>query len=232
MPRLRALVTAVAILVGGAIGPACSCSGNGHVIQQPFTAKPTDDVVHCVCNLSFSNDHCANNTCLANFDLNLCLPQSVRMAAAGASDGGASDVPDGGFRPAGYAKVVDDYCKQVATTAVYHSIKVFNGGWCDYKAPFAPQGGIGDSVECFAQERQQGAGNATVRDDGTCDQPCAVVDCDYATNCGGDVQDTYGNIHLDRCRCSRVTRYSCPGDPQSYLPTPTFCRAPEGVQLQ
>jgi len=228
---VKKLLLALAVLSAGAFGPACSCSGNGHVIQQAFVAKPSDDVVHCVCNLSFENEHCDNSTCLANFDLNLCLPQSVRMAAAGV-DGGSTDVPDGGFRPAGYAKVVNDYCKQVATTAVYHSIKVFNGGWCDYKKPFAPSGGIGDSVDCFAQERQQGAGNATVRDDGTCEQPCPAVDCDYASNCGGDVQDTYGTIHLDRCKCSQITKYSCPGDSPSLLPTPIFCRAPEGVTLQ
>ena len=105
----------------------------------------------------------------------------------------------------------DKYCRDSVTHVVYHMIKVFNGGWCDYKAPYAPDGGVGSSVECFAQEL----------DDGRCAPPpattapaarsCAAVDCDYATNCGGDVQDTDGTIHPERCKCSIITKLRLPG---------------------
>ncbi len=108
---------------------------------------------------------------------------------------------------------------------------MFNGGWCDYKAPFAPAGGIGDSVECFAQPFDNGPVAATALDDGACRTPCSVVDCDFHSNCGGDVQDEDGTIHLDRCRCSQVTIYGCPGDPPQSLPTDVFCRPPPGDPL-
>jgi hypothetical protein len=111
-------------------------------------------------------------------------------------------------------------------------IRVFNGGWCDYKAAFAPQGGVGDSVVCFAEELHGGGVTATASDDGTCREPCPEVDCEYHVNCGSSVQDTDGTIHPERCRCSRVIQYGCPGDPPGELPTPVFCRPPDSVTLK
>jgi len=105
-------------------------------------------------------------------------------------------------------------------------IKVFNGGWCDYKAPYAPDGGVGSSVSCFAEELDDGRMRATTSDDGTCRTTCPTVDCDYATNCGGDVQDSDGTIHPERCKCSIISRYGCPGDAPNELPTVKFCRPP------
>ena len=52
------------------------------------------------------------------------------------------------------------------------------------------------------------------------------VVCDYKTNCGSSVQDSDGTIHPERCRCSIITSYGCPGDPPGDLPTPLFCRPP------
>jgi hypothetical protein len=212
------IVVALAPLV---LGAGCNgCSGNGHVEQTPFFARAGDDVVHCVCNLSFDNEHCTNNTCAVHFPLDLCLPPELQMAGgqafAAVADGGVDD----------YSKRVDQYCRDTAAHVVYHMIKVFNGGWCDYKAPFAPDGGIGDSVECFAQEITSGQERATRVDDGTCRTECAPIDCDYATNCGSDVQDSEGNVHPENCKCSIITKYGCPGDPPSDLPTPLFCRPP------
>lgn len=213
MPRLSLLLCLLL--------PACDgCSGNGHVVQRPFFAQPGDDVVNCVCNLTFNNEHCSGSHCAAHFAIELCIPPSLQ------ADGGADlgPPPDGGADS--YSLAIDHYCRDVATHAVYHMIKVFNGGWCDYKAPYAPDGGVGRSVECFAQELHDGTMRATTVDDGTCRTQCAAVPCDYATNCGSDVQDSQGNVHPDNCKCSIVTKYGCPGDPQSELPTPLFCRAP------
>jgi hypothetical protein len=218
---MRALLAAIVIVC--AVAPGCLCNGNGHVIQTPFVARPGDDVVNCVCNLTFSYDKCSGGTCLAHFELPVCLPPALQR------DGGTSAPPDAFNADMGedpYSRSVDDYCRQKITNVVYHLIKVFNGGWCDYKAPFAPAGGVGDSVECFAQERSSGQFNATALDDGTCRDVCSEVDCEYSVNCGGDVQDSDGDIHPDRCRCNRIIRYGCPGDPPSDLPTALFCRPP------
>jgi hypothetical protein len=136
--------------------------------------------------------------------------------------------PDGGLAADGYSRNVDEYCRNVITPTVYHLIKVWNGGWCQYKAPYAPSGGIGSSVVCFAQEIDDGKKNATTRDDGTCDRPCADVVCDYTANCH-DVQDDFGGVHLDKCACSQITSYACPGDNPADLPTPLFCRPPAGT---
>ncbi len=195
----------VAVIVG------CSLSGNGHVVQKHFFAAPGDDVVHCACNLTFDNEHCSGGHCAANFSVAFCLPPSLQEA-----DGGVDTL----------SAAADRYCRDNATHVIYHMIKVFNGGWCDYKAPYAPDGGVGQSVECFAQPVDDTSPRATSSDDGTCRQSCAPVDCDYATNCGSDVQDTDGTIHPDRCKCSIITRYGCPGDPSGELPTPLFCRPP------
>jgi hypothetical protein len=214
---------AVLALLALPLMPACSCSGNGHLEQGHFYAHPGDDVVNCVCNLSFANEHCESGTCAEHFALQMCLPPSLQLAAPppGPVLTGAGK-PDGGVDP--YSAAVNRYCRDTVTEVVYHMIKVFNGGWCMYKAPFAPDGGIGDSVECFASELASGNGRATTTDDGTCRKPCAPVACDYASNCGSDVQDITGNVHPENCKCSIITSYSCPGDPPSDLPTPLFCR--------
>jgi hypothetical protein len=209
--------------------PGCQCSGNGHVDPPTrFYARPGDDVVNCVCNLTFDNEHCTNGMCAAHFPLRLCLPLPLQQGDGGVftPDGGDPDggTPDGGVDS--HAKAVDRYCRDVASKVVYHMIKVFNGGWCDYKAPYAPDGGIGDSVSCFAQPIDDDDLNATTFDDGTCRTQCPPADCDYATNCGSDVQDSDGTIHPERCRCSIITKYGCPGDPANDLPTQLFCRPP------
>ena len=190
---------------------ACNLSGNGHIIQKAFFALPGDDVVNCACNLTFDNEHCSGGHCAAHFEIQLCLPASLQ-----ASDGGVDE----------RSAAADGYCRDSATHVVYHMIKVFNGGWCDYKAPYAPDGGVGGSVSCFAQAFDNGTMRATSSDDGTCRTTCPPVACDYATNCGSNVQDTDGTIHPERCKCSIITRYGCPGDPAFDLPTPLFCRPP------
>jgi hypothetical protein len=208
------VVRSVLLVLGFAVAAvvvACNLSGNGHVIQKPFFAQPGDDVVNCACNLTFDNEHCSGGHCAAHFEMEICLPPSLQTPDAGVDMLSAS---------------ADQYCRDAVTHVVYHMIKVFNGGWCDYKAPYAPDGGVGTSVSCFAQELDDGRMRATTSDDGTCRSSCAAVDCDYATNCGGDVQDSDGTIHPERCKCSIITRYGCPGDAPSELPTPLFCRPP------
>ena len=217
--RVRVVVAALLALVPLASG--CSgCSGNGHLEQMHFFARPGDDVVNCVCNLTFDNEHCSGGTCAAHFAIQVCLPPALQQLDAGIPD----PDPDGGVDP--HSAAIDHYCRDTVTHVVYHMIKVFNGGWCDYKAPYAPDGGIGDSVSCFAQPISSSQPRATTSDDGTCRTPCAPVACDYATNCGSDVQDSDGNIHPERCRCTIITKYGCPGDPPGDLPTPLFCRPP------
>ncbi len=210
-------------VVGAAVHPGCACGPNGHIEQQPFVAVPGDDVVNCNCNLSFLNEHCPDGICLIHIDLQLCLPPELQNVDLGGVvfDGGADMGPDD------YSRSVDHYCRDSATNAVYHVIKVFNGDWCRIKDPFAPDGGIGQSVECFAQQLQDGKLAATGRDDGTCEKPCDRVACDYDTNCGKDITDDQGGLHFDRCKCSQVTKYQCPGDPMSILPTDLFCRPPD-----
>jgi hypothetical protein len=205
--------------------PACSCSGNGHVEQKPFYAQAGDDVVNCLCNLTFDNEHCTNSHCAAHFAIRMCLPPELQVDG-GAPDGGAMVAHDLDGGVDDYSARVDKYCRETASSAVYHMIKVFNGGWCGYKAPYAPNGGIGNSVECFAMETANNAGRATTVDDGSCRTLCDPVECDYATNCGGDVQDSTGNVHADRCKCNYITKYGCPGDPPGDLPTALFCRPP------
>jgi hypothetical protein len=201
----------VALALAASVIVACNLSGNGHIQQRPFYARPGDDVVNCACNLTFDNEHCTDNHCAAHFAIQLCLPAALQASDAGVEERSAA---------------ADQYCRDTATHVVYHMIKVFNGGWCDYKTPYAPDGGIGGSVSCFAEELDDGRMLATTSDDGTCRQSCAPLACDYATNCGGDVQDTDGTIHPERCKCSIITRYGCPGDPASDLPTALFCRPP------
>jgi hypothetical protein len=214
--RLAVCVTLIAI---------AGCNGNGHVDQKPFVARPHDDVVNCACNLTFDNSHCTGGTCYENFSVQLCLPPSLQQL------GSTSQAPDAGISDQ-YSAAIDEYCRKTVTTTVYHLITVFNGNWCDYKAPFAPQGGIGSSIQCFAQPLHDDSPSATARDDGTCDTQCPSVECDFNTNCGVDVEDNYGNIYLDRCKCSEISTRSCPGDNPADLPLPVFCRPPENVTLQ
>jgi hypothetical protein len=220
------------LLGAAALNPGCLCNGNGHVDPKPFRVRAGDDVVNCNCNLTFDNSNCSGGTCLAHFSIPLCLPPNlIENPDAGTETFDLGPVDDGGILVTDYAQKVDSYCKDVVPNIVYHMIKVFNGGWCDYKAPFAPNGGVGDSVECFAEELIDGHLNATALDDGTCMTPCDAIACDFDTNCGSDVQDEDGTIHLDRCKCSQVTRYGCPGDPPDDLPTAVFCRPPPNVPL-
>jgi hypothetical protein len=204
------------------------CNGNGHVEQKMFVARPGDDVVNCACNLTFGNEHCSGGTCYEHFNVQLCLPVALQRPmmstppAPGSPDGGVDD----------YSHAIDEYCRQTVTTTVYHLITVFNGSWCEYKSPFAPMGGIGSSVECFAQPLNDSKPSATARDDGTCMTPCQKVECDYNSNCGKNVQDSWGNINLDNCKCSEISWRQCPGDSPSDLPTPPFCRPPSNVSLQ
>jgi hypothetical protein len=203
------------------LAPACTCSGNGHVEQARFFAQPGDDVVNCNCNLSFDNEHCSGGTCFEHFAIQLCLPLGLQLPAP-------PDLarPRGDMGPDPYSAAVDRYCRDTVTNVVYHMIQEFNGGWCMYKAPFAPDGGIGSSVACFAMPTKSGDERATSSDDGTCRKPCAVIPCDYDTNCGQGVQDATGNVHPENCKCSIVTNRYCPGDAPDMLPTAVFCRPP------
>jgi len=206
------LVALVVLLAAvGIVVVACNLSGNGHITQRPFVAQPGDDVVNCACNLTFDNEHCSGGHCAAHFSIELCLPPKLQNADAGVDMLSAA---------------ADEYCRDTVTHVVYHMIKVFNGGWCDYKAPYAPDGGVGSSVQCFAEPIDDSQPRATSYDDGTCRTSWPAVDCDYATNCGSDVQDSDGTIHPERCKCSIISRYGCPGDPPGELPTALFCRPP------
>lgn len=199
-------------LVGVLFVTIAGCNGNGHVEQKPFVVAPTDDVVNCNCNLTFNNEHCTGGTCYEHFDIQMCIPPALKSAAD-------------------FKGAMDTYCRQTITPTVYHLIRVINGGWCDYKAPFAPNGGIGSSVDCFAQPLGDKM-SATARDDGTCDTQCQAVTCDHL-DCSPGVQDWMGNPDLNKCKCSQlVTEGSCPGDNPADLPTPVFCRPPDNVSLQ
>jgi hypothetical protein len=195
------------VFVGG-------CNGNGHVEQKPFVVQASDDVVNCACNLTFDNENCTSGTCQEHFEIMLCLPPALQQTSGGTVS----------------AAAVDQYCRTTITNTVYHLIAVFNGAWCQYKAPYAPQGGVGSSVECFAQPIAGHEPSATTTDDGTCRTPCPEVRCDYHENCGQGVQDEFGNPDLDKCQCSRIIDEGiCPGDSPSDFPTPLFCRPPKGT---
>jgi hypothetical protein len=199
------------------------CHGNGHVDQKPFVAQAGDDVVNCACNLSFHYSSCTDGSCAEHFQVQLCLPPELQRP------GGAPSAPDGGADD--YSRAIDQYCRTTVTTTVYHLITVFNGNWCDYKAPYAPDGGIGSSIECFAQPLSDAKASATARDDGTCMTSCPTVECDFNTNCGKDVEDWEGNVDLDKCKCSQISTRHCPGDDPADLPRPLFCRPPKDVTL-
>ena len=228
--RLAAGATLFAVL---ALHPACTCSENGHVTPEPIVTRTADDVVRCVCNLTFSYDQCSDGTCDVHLDLPVCLPPSLQTKLAALPsppDGGTG--ADLGLYPDPRAKLVDDYCRVEMTNVVYHMVTVITGGWCDYKAPFAPAGGVGDSVRCFAYPFDDTPGGAaTATDDGTCRKECPFVECDHNANCGDSVKDFDGTIHPDRCECSQIRQYFCPGDPTTDLPTALFCRPPKDGTL-
>jgi hypothetical protein len=184
------------------------CGANGHLEPAPFRASAGDNVVNCNCNLSFQHSACVGGNCYAHFPIQVCVPPELRK----------KEMTDDAF-----ASRMDKYCRDTVTNMTYHLIQVFAGGFCEYKQPFAPQGGIGDSVFCFANaiEGKEGAATTTAA---TCERSCPAVPCAWETNCGDDVQDDTGGIHLERCRCSQVTVHSCAGDPKQWLPTPVFCR--------
>jgi hypothetical protein len=117
---VRAVVAV--LLVALPLLPGCSgCSGNGHV-EPPthFFARPGDDVVNCVCNLTFDNEHCTDGTCAAHFSLRLCLPPGLQQADGGGSDPVVSDPaasdPDGGVDS--HSAAIDRYCRDTATHVV------------------------------------------------------------------------------------------------------------------
>lgn len=217
--RISSLLAAL-LLTG-----AFACTGNGHLEPQPFSAKVGDTAVNCNCNISFDHDSCTGGKCKYHFPIEVCLPPELNAATI---DFGHSPTPAGNMlanlSQAEFEKRVDAYCKQTMTDIVYHLIQVFNGGWCDYKAPYSPQGYIGESVSCFPLAINSDGGKATEPLGGNCARPCDRVACDYSTNCGEGVQDSFGNINLDKCQCNQVTQSMCPGDPPSALPTPVFCR--------
>lgn len=215
---MRFLVGVTPIMVLASLATP-GCNGNGHVEQKPFVAAVGDDVVNCACNLSFDNSSCTSGHCAEHFEVQLCMPPALQQSASNMS-------------PTDYAQALDQYCRRTITNTVYHLIDVFNGAWCQYKAPYAPDGGVGSSVECFAQPLTDDKPSATARDDGTCMTSCPQVECDYSTNCGQGVQDQFGNPDLNKCKCSRIiTQGICPGDNLADLPTPLFCRPPPGVTL-
>ena len=201
------------------------CSGNGHLEPQPVQAAVGDTVVNCNCNLTFNQSACAGGTCRAHLPIELCLPPELNAATI---DFGhlpsAAGLALAKMPKAEFEQRVTAYCEQTVTSLVYHLIQVFSGGWCDYKAPWAPQGGIGESVSCFPLAISDGSALATEKKAGTCARPCPQVVCSYETNCGADVEDSLGNINLDNCQCNQVTDRFCPGDPEGALPTPVFCR--------
>jgi hypothetical protein len=191
------------------------CNGNGHVDQKPFVVMQGDDVINCACNLTFDEEHCTGGTCYEHFSLPICIPPWVRTGES---------TPD-------YGQQLDEYCRQTITDTIYHLIDVWDGSWCGYKAPFAPDGGVGSSVACFAQPFDN-KDKATARDDGTCDTECPYVVCDFSTNCH-DVTDPFGNVDLNKCKCSKMEMQGiCPGDDPAKFPPPQFCRPPDGVSLQ
>lgn len=204
---------------------AGACTGNGHIDPAPFVAQVGDTAVNCNCNLSFNHSSCTGGSCQYHFAVELCLPPELNAATI---DYGHAPSPAGralaNMPKAEFEKKVDDYCRQTATDIVYHLIQVWNGGWCEYKAPYSPNGYIGDSVACFPQSIASAGGTATESLGGNCSRPCDDVACDYHTNCGEGVQDMWGNVNLDLCQCNQVNESMCPGDPPNALPTPVFCR--------
>jgi len=213
----------VAAVLTAPFNPGCLCSGNGHIDPRPFVATVSDNLVNCNCNLTFHNDYCTDTggTCKSHLNLQLCLPPELNVDTATPAVHAQLE----SMSAADFAQRVDDYCKKTITPLVYHTIKVFNGGWCEYKAPFAPDGGIGESVDCFALPISGDKPTATGRDNTTCTKPCPDVLCDDRTNCGKGVQDSTGNVHLDQCNCNQITfDYTCPGDNPSDIPTAVYCK--------
>jgi hypothetical protein len=209
---------------GLALLMAGGCGVNGHLDPQPVTASVGDTAVNCNCNLTFDHSSCIGGTCRVHFPIELCLPPELNLAtidyghAPTAAGMALMNLPQDQFQ-----QRIQDYCQSTVTNIVYHLIQVWNGGWCDYKAPWAPAGGIGDSVACFPLALSSDSSSATEHKAGACEQPCPQVACSNEI-CGDGVQDSLGNIHLDRCQCNQVTEHFCPGDPPGALPTAVFCR--------
>lgn len=226
----RSIFLSLVFVVLGVLGlGGGGCSGNGHIEPSPFRASVGDTTVNCNCNLSFNHSICTGGTCRNHFSIKLCLPPALNSATI---DAGRPPSPAGtalkNLTADEFATRVDDYCRREVTNIVYHLISVWNGGWCEYKEPFSPAGGIGESVSCFAQPLSGDGTSATEAPaamsmaDNTCSRPCPRTACTF-DNCH-DVQDDFGNINLDRCQCNQVTMHECPGDPPGGLPTPVFCR--------
>src|SRR4051812_2947481 len=95
--------------------PGCQCSGNGHVDPPTrFYARPGDDVVNCVCNLTFENEHCSGGMCAAHFPIRLCLPPSLQLADGGvymANGAGSDGGTDGGTDDGGTDGGIDSHAK-------------------------------------------------------------------------------------------------------------------------
>ncbi len=117
---------------------------------------------------------------------------------------------------------------------------VGSASWCDVKKPFAPAGGVGSSVECFAKilPGQPDGGLATSRDETTCKGFCATKEC-ILDNCDGNkvfkkIMNSDGSyrieVHPEFCKCNVVPlSYTCPGDPPEYVPSDPFCQPGPGV---
>jgi hypothetical protein len=220
--RLLTPLLSVAFALGVGLVPGCECAQNGHLEPVPFRASVGDTVVQCNCNLSFKHQACINNTCLAHLGVKVCLPPELNVETIDRVHGADAGVALRALDAQTFADRVDAYCRKVVTRTTYQLIRVFNDSWCDYKSAFAPDGGVGESVSCFAYPIS--GDDATEREETTCARPCPVVACSYDTNCGRSVQDDVGGVHLDRCRCTQVVDPPCPGDPPGSLPTPVFCR--------
>jgi hypothetical protein len=212
-------------LASSLLAIAGACDGNGLLTPQMFTATVSNTAVNCNCNLTFDYSTCTGGTCYYHLPIELCLPPELNTAtidyghAPSAAGMALAQLPQAEFE-----QQVQEYCEQTVTNIIYHVIPVFNGNWCNYKAPFAPMGGIGTSVSCFPLPLTSGSDSATENAGGNCLQPCDQVACEYDTNCGQGVEDSFGNIDLDKCQCNQVVDRSCPGDPPDLLPTAVFCR--------
>jgi hypothetical protein len=204
---------------------SAGCITNGHVDPKPTRATVGDTAVNCNCNLTFDQSACAGGTCRVHFPIELCLPPELNTATI---DFGRPPSPAGkalaAMSEVQFQQAVQEYCEKTVTNITYHLIQVFSGGWCGYKSPWAPEGGIGSSVSCFPLALSSDSDLATEHKSGACERPCPDVICSYEENCGDGVEDGFGNINLDRCQCNQVVDRMCPDDPPGGLPTPVFCR--------
>lgn len=236
------LVLPLAMIVVAAANPGCNCKGAD--VQSDFRAHIGDTTVNCDCNIRYkylSEDHVAPQQVM------ICLPPSLNLPVALQVDPAAAtalqSMTDDQFKQA-----VDNYCRTTFTRILYHVERIAAANFCDAKAPYAPDGGIGTQVECFAQGLMPG-GPATFYDstpDAGCATPCADVACSsyddpnipLVKNCDASkieqsYLDSLGNPHIDirpeYCKCNKVTEpFGCDGDPPDDLPTPDFCQPGPG----